>query len=276
MLIGLNGATTMKNADLFTDIYLAEKAEYDLLEIWKAKLNDYLSQKDLTSLVNLFAGAKIKPYAINSIENITFRNKEGFGQIKDETLRLSEIAHRIKCKYLVVVPNDKPPGITKREIIEESVESLRQLSKIALDYDVALAFEFIGREDSSVNNLATCWDIVKTGDLENVGLVFDTFHFYLGGSSLKSLQKVDPEKIFIFHINDSEDLPRNELQDKNRLLPGKGIIPLRGIAKGLQGIGYNKMVSVELFRPEYWRWDPEKLVKEARQTTIAVLKGLFF
>jgi len=276
MLIGLNGATTMKNADLFTDIYLAEKAKYDLLEIWKAKLNDYLSQKDLTSLVNLFAGVKIKPYAINSIENITFRNKEDFGQIKDETLRLSEIAHRIKCKYLVVVPNDKPPGITKREIIEESVESLRQLSKIALDYDIAIAFEFIGREDSSVNNLATCWDIVETVDLDNVGLVVDTFHFYLGNSSLESLQKVDPEKIFIFHINDSEDLPKNELEDKNRLLPGKGIIPLREIAKELQGIGYNKMVSVELFRPEYWEWDPEKLVKEARQTTIAVLKGLFF
>jgi len=113
-------------------------------------------------------------------------------------------------------------------------------------------------------------------DLDNVGLVVDTFHFYLGNSSLESLQKVDPEKIFIFHINDSEDLPRNELQDKNRLLPGKGIIPLREIARGLQGIGYNKMVSVELFRPEYWEWDPEKLVKEARQTTMAVLKGLFF
>jgi len=276
MLIGLNGATTMKNADLLTDIHLAEKAKYDLLEIWKAKLNDYVSQKDLTSLVNLFTRAKIKPYAINSIENITFRNKEDFGQIKDETLRLSEIAHKIKCKYLVVVPSYKPPGITKREIIEESVESLRQLSKIALDYDVAIAFEFIGREDSSVNNLATCWDIVETVDLDNVGLVVDTFHFYLGNSSLESLQKVDPEKIFIFHINDSEDLPKNELEDKNRLLPGKGIIPLREIAKGLQGIGYNKMVSVELFRPEYWGWDPEKLAKDARQTTIAVLKGLFF
>jgi len=276
MLIGLNGATTMKNADLLTDIHLAEKAKYDLLEIWKAKLNDYVSQKDLTSLVNLFTRAKIKPYAINSIENITFRNKEDFSQIKDETLRLSEIAHRIKCKYLVVVSTHKPPGITKREIIEESVESLRQLSKIALDYDIAIAFEFIGREDFSVNNLATCWDIVETVDLDNVGLVIDTFHFYLGNSSLESLQKVDPEKIFIFHINDSEDLPRNELEDKNRLLPGKGIIPLREIAKGLQGIGYNKMVSVELFRPEYWEWDPEKLTREARQTTIAVLKGLFF
>jgi len=33
---------------------------------------------------------------------------------------------------------------------------------------------------------------------------------------------------------------------------------------------------VELFRPEYWEWDPEKLTREARQTTIAVLKGLFF
>jgi 2-keto-myo-inositol isomerase len=276
MLIGLNGATTMKNADLVTDVHLAEKAKYDLLEIWKAKLDDYLCGKDLTSLVNLFAGAKIKPYAINSIENITFRNKEDFGQVKDETLRLSEVAHRIKCKYLVVVPSRKPPGITKREIVEESVKSLQQLSRIALDYEIALAFEFIGREDCSVNNLATCWDIVEAVDLDSVGLVIDAFHFYLGNSSLESLQKVDPEKIFIFHINDSEDLSRSELEDKNRLLPGKGIIPLREIAKGLQGIGYNKMVSVELFRPEYWEWDPEKLVKEARQTTIAVLKGLFF
>jgi 2-keto-myo-inositol isomerase len=276
MLIGLNGATTMKNADLVTDIELAEKAKYDLLEIWKAKLNDYLIRKDLASLVSLFAGVKIRPYAINSIENITFRNREDFGRVKDETLRLSEIAHRIKCEYLVVVPSHKPPGITKGEIIEESVKSLRQLSKIALSYEVALAFEFIGREDSSVNNLASCWKIVEAVDLDNVGLVVDTFHFYLGGSSLESLQKVDPEKIFIFHINDSEDLPRDELEDKNRLLPGKGIIPLREIAKGLQGIGYNKMVSVELFRPEYWRWDPEKLAKEARQTTMTVLKGLFF
>ncbi len=276
MLIGLNGATTMKNADLVSDIHLAEKTKYDLLEIWKAKLNDYASREDLTSLVNLFARAKIKPYAINSIENITFRDKEDFGQIKDEILRLSKVAHGIKCKYLVVVPSHKPRDTTKREIIEESVESLRQLSKIALDYDVALAFEFIGREDSSVNNLATCWDIVETVDLNNVGLVIDTFHFYLGNSSLESLRKVDPEKIFIFHINDSEDLPRNKLEDKNRLLPGKGIIPLRKIAKELQGIGYNRMVSVELFRPEYWGWDPEKLAREARQTTIAVLKGLFF
>ncbi len=276
MLIGLNGATTMKNADLLADIHLVEKTKYDLLEIWKAKLNNYLTRKDLASLANLFAGAKINPYAINSIENITFRDKEDFGQIKDETLRLSEIAHRINCKYLVVVPSHKPAGITKREVIEESVKSLRQLSKIALDYDVALAFEFIGREDSSVNNLATCWDIVRTVDLNNVGLVIDTFHFYLGNSSLESLQKVDPGKIFIFHISDSENLPKNELEDKDRLLPGKGIIPLRKIAKGLQGIGYNRMVSVELFRPEYWAWDPEKLAKEAQQTTIAVLKGLFF
>ena len=276
MLIGLNGATTMKNADLVMDIELAEKTGYDLLEIWKAKLNNYLNEKSLTNLLSLFTGLKIKPYAINSIENITFRNKEDFEQIKDEALRLSEIANKIKCKYLVVVPSSRPINITNKEIIQESVEKLKQLSKITLKYDIGIAFEFIGREDCSVNNLSTCWDIVKTVDLDNVGLVIDTFHFYLGNSSMDSLQKVDSKKIFIFHINDSENLPRNKLQDKNRLLPGKGIIPLREIAKGLREIGYNKMVSIELFRPEYWKWDPIRLAEEARQATIAVLKGIFF
>jgi len=276
MLIGLNGATTMKNAGLVMDIELAEKTGYDLLEIWKAKLNNYLSEKRLTNLVSLFTGLRIRPYAINSIENITFGDKENFEQIKDEALRLSEIANRIKCKYLVVVPGSRPAGITNKEIIQESVQKLKQLSKIALKQDVGVAFEFIGREDCSVNNLSTCWDIVKTVDLDNVGLVIDTFHFYLGNSSIGSLQKVDPEKIFIFHINDSENLPRNELQDKHRLLPGKGVIPLREIAKGMRKIGYNKMVSVELFRPEYWKWDVRRLAEEAREATIAVLKGIFF
>jgi len=40
-------------------------------------------------------------------------------------------------------------------------------------------------------------------------------------------------------------------------------------------IGYNKMVSVELFRPEYWDWDIEKTIKVGKEKTEEVVSKYF-
>jgi len=246
MLLGLNGATTMKNADLVTDISISEKAGYDVLEIWAQKLENFLTQKSLTQLKDVFKNSRVKPYAINSIENITFQDKYKFREIKEKTLQLSEIADKIKCRYIVVVPGPKPEGAGWKEILDESVNVLKELSKISLKYDVGLALEFIGTGNCSVNNLGNCWQIVEGVNLKNVGLVLDTFHFYTGESSFDSIKKVNSDKIFIFHINDSEDRPKGELKDEHRLLPGEGVIPLTKIATNLKNIGYDKVTSVEI------------------------------
>jgi 2-keto-myo-inositol isomerase len=102
-------------------------------------------------------------------------------------------------------------------------------------------------------------------------LVIDTFHFYVGGSTLESIQALDPSRVFIFHINDAEDLPRAELQDRHRLLPGLGILPVKEIWSALQAIGYDQMASVEIFRPEYWEWDPMELAVRAKEAAENVL-----
>ncbi len=64
---------------------------------------------------------------------------------------------------------------------------------------------------------------------------------------------MDKEKIFIFHINDAENLPRESLQDGHRLFPGEGVIPLREMIAKLQEIAYDGPISLEMFRPEYWK-----------------------
>jgi len=69
MKLALNGATTMK-ADLATDIRAASSAGYDYLEIWAAKLREFLKTRSLADLRALFEGHSIKPYSINSIEHI--------------------------------------------------------------------------------------------------------------------------------------------------------------------------------------------------------------
>jgi 2-keto-myo-inositol isomerase len=41
----------------------------------------------------------------------------------------------------------------------------------------------------------------------------------------------------------------------------------------LRRIGYDKVVSVEIFRPEYWERDPFELARDARAATKQVLEN---
>lgn len=271
MLIAFNGATTMK-ADLATDIHVAWAAGYDLLEIWAAKLDDYLAAHSMAELKDLFT--KVRPYSINSIEQITFRHQAGYQEVQARCRRLSEIAQALDCPYIVVVPSPLPAGMSKDEVRNESVRVLRDLAGIAAEHRIGLAFEFLGFADCSVNNLADCWKIVEEVNRENVGLVIDTFHFHVGSSTLESLGEIDPAKLFIFHINDAEDRPKEQLTDAQRLLPGEGIIPLKDILAALKEIGYDRLVSIELFRPEYWEWEPLRVAQEAKERIEGLLHGL--
>lgn len=259
------------HADLETDIKAASEAGFELIEIWAAKLREFLKTKTTEDLKNLLTKNEIEPYSINSIEHITFRTPEDYEEIKSECAKLSKIASEIGCPYVVVVPGKLPENASKQEIIDESVRVLNELGDIAEKHNVSLAFEFLGQTDCSVQTLDLCNEIVEKVDRENIGNVIDTFHFYAGNSSFEAIEKMNPEKLFIFHINDAENLSKEDLTDAHRLYPGEGILPIKEIKAKFDEIGYDKMVSIEIFRPEYWNQDPFEVAKKARLATIEVL-----
>jgi len=270
MKIALNGATTM-HADLETDIKAASEAGFELIEIWAAKLREFLKTRTPADLKNLLEENKIEPYSINSIEHITFRTAEDYAQIKAETEELSSIAGEIGCPYVVVVPGKLPENASREEIIEESARVLTELGEIAEKHNVSLAFEFLGQTDCSVQTLDLCNEIVEKVNRRNIGNVIDTFHFYAGNSSFEAIDRMKPEKLFIFHINDAENLPKEELTDAHRLYPGTGILPIKEIKAHFDKIGYDRMVSIEIFRPEYWNQDPFEVARKAKESTEKVL-----
>ena len=222
----------------------------------------YLSEHSLDDLLGLMEKARLKPLAINSVEFITFNSSWEKINTLNLITRYAEIADRLDCPYLVLVPSPRPGGISDREVFEESVRVLLEISDRFKAHRVKFAFEFLGFPWCSVSTLEQDFEIVKAVNRNNVGLVFDSFHFYAGGSSISSIKNVDQKTIFIFHINDSEKLPRAELQDVHRLYPGEGVIPLKEIISGLKEIGYDGPVSLEMFRPEYWTLPPEEVAKK--------------
>jgi 2-keto-myo-inositol isomerase len=270
MKLALNGATTMR-ADLASDIRAASAAGFDCLEIWASKLRVFLTSNSIAELKHLFDEHGIEPYSINSIEHVTFRNAEAHARLLEECEELCRIASEINCPYIVVVPSPLPEDKSQSDVMEESVRVLEELGRIAEGHKVALAFEFLGQPRCSVQTLAQAAEIVGQLKRSNVGLVIDSFHFYAGGSRIESIDALDAEQLFIFHINDAEDLPREQLEDRHRLLPGLGILPLKEITAALRRINYDRVTSVEIFRPEYWERDPSELARDARAAVSRIL-----
>jgi 2-keto-myo-inositol isomerase len=274
MLLGLNGATTMK-ANLVTDIQVAAQAGYDYLEIWTEKLDDFLQHNSIYKLKEMLDESNLKPLSVNSLDDFTFQPEAKFQEIQQRCAVLCERAMHLNCHCLVVCPSPLPSlEVTREEVKRETTEKLQILLRISKGYGVGLAFEFLGEPIYSVKDLAFCNEIVEEINDPSLGLVIDVFHFYIGGSTLDSIRRVDPKKLSIVHLNDAEDLPKDSLKDKHRLLPGEGILPLRDILSEIKRIGYQGPYSIELFRPEYWEWDHSRLAIEAKERMATILASL--
>ena len=274
MLLAFHSATTM-TSDLETDVAITANAGFKALELWATKLDRYLAAHTLEDLNGLFATHHVIPLAINSIEFIAFRGSE-YTQIQARLHELGKIAQAIGCPTVVVVPSPTPSyNTTWSDIVAEYVRVLSDLSDIAHLYQVKLSFEFLGFGWCSVRTPRAAAEIIRQVGRDNVGLTVDAAHFYGGGGLLRELEQLVPDQIFAFHLDDLEDTPKEAIHDSKRLLPGLGVIPLDEICERLQRIGYRGPCAVELFRPEYWSWDPAQVAHKAHQAALQVLSPYF-
>ncbi|MEJ5198065.1 MAG: sugar phosphate isomerase/epimerase [Anaerolineae bacterium] len=275
MLLAFHGATTMPQ-DLATDVAVAAAAGFRALEVWAAKVDRYLADHSPEELRGLFAAAGVRPITINSIEFIGFRPADEYAAIRARCRELSRIAQAIGCPTVVVVPSPTPDrNLPWADVVAEYVRVLRDLGDIAGEFGVRLSFEFLGFGWCSVRTPRAAAEIIAATDRANVGLTLDAAHFYAGGGLLSEIGRLDPARIFAFHLDDVEDGPKEAITDATRVLPGLGVVPLAEICAQLHAIGYDGPCSIELFRPEYWRWDPHELAARARTAAVRVLQSHF-
>ncbi len=274
MKLAFHGATTM-TSNLETDVAVSAHAGFKALEVWAAKIDSYLATHSLTDLSSLFVNQCVMPVTLNSIEFIAFRGSK-YAEIQRRLHKLGKIAQVIGCPTIVVVPSPLPDrNLPWAEVIAEYVKVLRNMSDIACLYNIRLSFEFLGFGWCSVRTPRAAFEIIQNVKRDNIGLTIDAAHLYGGGGLMSELDQLDPERIFAFHLNDLEDTAKEAILDSTRVLPGSGVVPLDDICARLKHIGYNGPCSIELFRPEYWDWDPQELAIKTRQAALRVLSPYF-
>lgn len=260
-----NEATCKQNSSVERDLELCEKYGYDYIELRLDMLKEYFKTHTIDDLKAFFAKSRLKPFAFNSIEDINFNTPAQWEKLVQLFTFGCEVAQAIGNPYMIVVPTMGPDmdRKTEQEVFEDSVKVLNQLADIAEPYGVCCSFEPIGDRRWCCNSLRQAWEIVQAVNRDSVGLTVDCINFYMHDkcADLEYIRKIPKEKLFVYHINDCEDLPLRVLDHCHRIMPGKGCIPVAEISKAVMDTGYGGPVCLELFRPEYWNMDAEEVIK---------------
>lgn len=271
MKLGYNEATCMNNSTLQKDLELCEKYGYEYIEIRLDMLEDYLKENTIADLKNFFDTHNLKPYGFNSIENINFCSAVEWEALLRLVKFACETSKVIGGKCLVVVPTmgTEMKNKSEQEIFEDSVKVLTELSDFVESYGIKLAFEPIGDARWCVRSVEQALKIIEKVNRENVGIALDSFNefLYCKLEDIDSIDKIPLEKIFVYHIDDSDDIPLGILDHCHRLLPGNGIIPLNKLSEKLKNKGYDSICSVELFNPGYWAMNAEDVFRLAAEKT---------
>ena len=152
-----------------------------------------------------------------------------------------------------------PPSSDDRPYEENfrwHVERFRPIAEVLKPYGIRFGIEFIGpktlvraRKYPFIHTLDGLFDLIRAIGTGNVGVLFDSWHWYTSGGTIADFDRLRNEDVVHVHLNDAPaGVPVDEQIDNVRCLPGEtGVIDLTGFLHGLRRIGYDGPVAVEPF-----------------------------
>ena len=165
-----------------------------------------------------------------------------------------------------------PTGDVERVSLLDAAERYHDLLEVAAPTGVIPAVEVWGFA-KNCNRLGQAALIAMEADHPNACILPDVYHLLKGGSALSAVRYLNGKMIGGFHFNDvPAGIPRDKLRDADRVYPGDGEAPLAELLRDLRQIGYRGPLSIELFNPEYYKQDPERVARTAIDKTRAVME----
>ncbi|MBF75905.1 xylose isomerase [Candidatus Poribacteria bacterium] len=153
-------------------------------------------------------------------------------------------------------------------------DPLKQMSEVVAevahkveDTGVTICIEF--NWSPFVKSLRTAAEIARGSEMSNVGVLFDTAHYYCTPTKFDQLSIENVSLIKHVHINDMKDIPA-EFCDHNRdrVLPGQGCLDLSSILNRLELHGYCGHFSIEMFSQRLWDLPTEDAAKEMYESLL--------
>lgn len=283
MIPTLNPVTAGGGLALPAYISLAKRHGFSAIDFSILQAAKLVEEQDFEAVAALFDEAKILP--VNFGLPVEWRQDEASFQNSLELLSAqAKLAQDLGCSRCTtwVLPSNNEPV---EDYASRSIARFAQIGKILEDQGVRFGLEFIGPYHFRTNPdqiwfydihgaLQAVDAIERAGELENIGILLDSFHWYTSGGNMMDLASIPLEQIIHVHINDAPDVPVHEQIDNVRLLPGaSGVIDLTGFLGTLNALGYDGPIAVETFSEALKTMDVEEAAGQAAASVAGVLNA---
>ncbi|MFE5320105.1 sugar phosphate isomerase/epimerase family protein [Paenibacillus sp. NPDC056579] len=149
---------------------------------------------------------------------------------------------------------------------------LRTCAQLLAPFGIRLGLEFVGPHHLRTRwKNPFIWGLKETLDWidaigeSNVGLLFDSYHWYTNELDVEAILQLDPSQIVLVHINDAPAVPVQDVLDNDRLFPGEGVIDLGGFLRALNQIGYRGVIAQEILTPKPLEESSDVLLKRSQE-----------
>ena len=244
-------SSTIKPTPILEKIRIAAVAGYSGIELWHDDIDLHLQNGGQLTDIR-------KALDDHGLEAPTTIYLKGwFDTVGAERVReLDEIKRRLAQTAAVGAPHaiaGPPAGFADHQ---QGARNYHELLEIGRQFGVKPAMEYLGFVND-INTIEAAWEIVENSRHPDATIVIDPFHCFRGGGPISSVGKLPADRIAISHFNDSPATPAwNELTDADRVMPGDGICDLKLYCDSLKKIGYQRWLSLELFREDLYQRDP--------------------
>jgi 2-keto-myo-inositol isomerase len=152
-----------------------------------------------------------------------------------------------------------------------AARNYRELVDLGLTFGVKPSMEYLGFVEQ-INTIESALEIMVLSEHPQATIIVDPFHNFRGGGSFASLAKLRGDQIAISHFNDTPaSPPRLEQHDHSRVMPGGGHLDLKQWITLLKQIGYDRWLSLELFREDLWALDPGDVARRGLDSMRAIV-----
>jgi len=224
------------------------------LEMQTDLMDKYMDGHTPAELGDLFKRHGIKCLPINALLSLYY-NDESVARLR----YLCECANGGGAETVLVAPIKSGNDMT------ETINAINSFVSIASEYGVRLALEFLSFDFVGVRSLERAMEVAA--QVPGLRIVIDCAHAMGGPTDTDTILKLNPEQIEVVHINDLPYKASGFYADSDRLWPGEGNNGLDRIFKNLMAIGYDGLVTVELFNEEYWELPVDSIYSAAMSKT---------
>ncbi|MFP6765704.1 MAG: sugar phosphate isomerase/epimerase [Planctomycetaceae bacterium] len=261
-------SSTIKPTPILQKIQVAAEAGYAGIELWHDDIDLYVESGGTVEDVRkcLDDHGLVAPTTI-------FLKGWWDTDGDDYTTAIDEIKRRLAQSAIVGAPHAiAGPPLT---VCDHTLGGQRYaaLLEVGREFGVRPAAEYLGFADD-INTIEDALEIMDGSSDTDATIVLDPFHCFRGGGPIESIDKLTADRIAISHFNDSPaDPPRASQHDRDRVMPGDGIVDLKLYCDKLREIGYDRWMSLELFHPGYWEQDPLETAKIGLEKMQAVAEA---